>query len=105
VIKELLPQGFVYIGGSAGSYVVSPTIEMSLWRHQDLYDHYGMTDFTGMNIVPFLTTVHYIPEYEELIRKKIPLAGYPVKILTDNQAILIKDDKITFLGEKEIKLV
>ena len=103
IIKELLPQGFLYIGASAGSYVVCPTIEMSLWEHQDKYNHYGMTDFTGMNLVPFLITVHYIPEDEELLRKKIPQANYPVRILTDQQAILVKDEKYILVGDsKEI---
>lgn len=104
VLKELLPEGFIYIGASAGSYVCCPTIEMSLWKHQDKYDHYGMTDLTGMNLVPFLMSVHYVPENKELIKNKISEANYPVRILTDQQAILVKDDEITFLGGKEIKL-
>ena len=62
-----------------------------------------MTDFTGMNLVPFLITVHYIPEDEELLRKKIPQANYPVRILTDQQAILVKDEKYILVGDsKEI---
>lgn len=103
VIKELLPQGFLYMGASAGSYVACPTIEMALWEHQDIYDHSGITDFTGMNLVPFLVTVHYNPEYKELLKEKIPNASCPVRILTDEQAILVKDEEIKFFGE-EIKV-
>src|SRR3989338_791475 len=45
VVKELLPRGLIYMGGSAGSYVACPTIEMAGLRHQDgKYDHYGVTD-------------------------------------------------------------
>lgn len=105
VIKELLPQGFIYIGASAGSYVACPTIEMSLWKHQDKYDHCGITDLTGMNLIPFLLSVHYIPEFHDLLKDKISQANYKTRILTDNQAILVRGDKIELIGqESEIVL-
>ena len=40
VLKELLPKGLIYMGGSAGAYVACPTIEMAGFRHQDKYDHF-----------------------------------------------------------------
>lgn len=105
VIKELLPKGLIYIGVSAGSYVACPTIEMSTWKHKNKYDYCGITDFTAMGLVPFLLSVHYQPENKELLKEKIPLASLPVRILTDDQAILIKDGKEQLLGNhEEIKL-
>jgi dipeptidase E len=104
VIKELLPQGFVYIGVSAGSYVACPTIEMALWKHQDKYDHYGITDFTAMNLVPFLISAHYTPENKDLLKEKIAQAKYPTKVLSDEQVILVKGDQVELLGGEEIKL-
>jgi len=104
VIKELLPKGFVYIGASAGSCLACPTIETSLWRHQEKYDHYGLTDLTGLNLVPFLISVHYMPDYHDILKEKIFKAGYPTKILTDNQAILVKDGEIRLLGGEETVL-
>lgn len=102
VLKELLPRGLIYIGASAGSYVICPTIEMSTWKHQDKYDHYGITDLTGMNLVPFLMSVHYVSENEALLKEKLPTANYPVKILDDEQAVLVKDGVVTLLGGEEI---
>ena len=102
VIKELLPTGFIYIGASAGSYVACPTIEMSLWPHQDKYSHYDMEDVKGMNLVPFLVTVHYTPEHEELLKEKIPTASLPVHILTDEHAIIVRDGVMEFLGGEEV---
>ena len=105
VVKELIPKGLIYIGASAGSYVACPTIEMALWKHQDKYDHHGITDYTAMNLVPFLMSVHYKPEYNDLLKDKISKARYPVKILDDDQAILIEGDTIKLIGkEEEIKL-
>lgn len=104
VIKELLPQGFIFMGASAGSYVCCPTIEMSLWEHQDKYDHYGLTDLRALDLVPFLITVHYSEEYKELLKEKIAMANYQVKILNDEQAILVDEDKTVLLGGEEIIL-
>lgn len=101
VVKELLPKGLIYMGASAGSYVACPSIEVAVWKHQDKYSHHGITDFAGMNLVPFLMTVHYKPEYKELLKEKISKARYPVKILDDDQAILVEDDKIHLLGNSE----
>ncbi len=101
VIKKLLPEGFVYIGASAGSYVACPTIEMTGFKHQDKYDHCGVTDLTAMGLVPFLMSVHYSPEYKDVLKESIPAASLPVKILTDDQAILIQDDKVELVGDGE----
>lgn len=102
VIKELLPQGFIYIGASAGAYVVCPTIEAATWKRTK--NNHGLTNLKAMNLVPFLLSVHYKEEMAELLKEKIDQANYPVHILTDEQAILIKDGKTQFLGEEEIIL-
>ncbi len=105
VIKELLPQGLIYMGGSAGAYVACPTIEMALWRHQDKYDHYGLTDLSAMNLVPFSVSVHYAPEHHDPVVQGIAASRYSVRILTDEQAILVKDGKAQLLGDgEEVKL-
>lgn len=98
IVKERLSQGLIYMGASAGSYVACPTIEMATWKHQDKYDHCGVTGLTAMHLVPFLLTVHYKPECRDLLKEKISEAGYPVKILTDEQALWVQDDKVELIG-------
>lgn len=102
IIKELLPQGFIYMGASAGSYVCCPTIEMALWKHQDKYDHCDLIDLSALNLVPFLLTVHYSEEYKQLLKEKIFKTNYKVKILNDNQAILVNGKNVSLLGGSEI---
>ena len=105
VIKPLLDKGTVYVGVSAGTYVACATIEMQEWkRAQD--DHYGLTDLTGMGFVPFLISVHFNREkYREKVKEGIKKASLPVRILTDDQALLIKGNSVTLVGTgKEIKL-
>ncbi len=99
IIKELLPKGLIYMGASAGSYVACPTIEMALWKHQDKYSHYNLTDLTAMSLVPFLMTVHYKPEYDQILKEKISQTPLPVKILTDEQGILMRDGKVELIGK------
>jgi len=101
---NLLAGGLIYIGVSAGAYVACPSIEMALWRHQDKYDHCGLSDLSALGLVPFLVTVHYRQEYQGLVREGIKRSAYPVRILTDGQAIAIRDGREEFLGGKEIKL-
>lgn len=104
IVKELIKKGVIYIGVSAGSYVACPTIEMTNWKHQDR-NIVGLTDLTALNLVPFLLTVHYEPKYKPILEKEIPNASYPVRILTDDQALLVKNSQVTFVGKgKEIKI-
>ena len=99
VLKDLVPKGLYYIGASAGSYVACPTIEMATWKEPNKYDRYGMTDFTGMNLVPFCVSVHYTPEYHDILKEKIVSFNYPVHILNDDQAILVSGSEAKLIGD------
>jgi len=103
VLKELLAQGLVYCGSSSGSYVTCPTIEMAAWKDPKRFDRHGVTDLTAMNLVPFLIVAHCTPEVVSVIQPKIDAAKYPVKTLTDQQAILVKDDVVELLEDPNIK--
>ncbi|MDE1970935.1 MAG: Type 1 glutamine amidotransferase-like domain-containing protein [Patescibacteria group bacterium] len=105
VIKELLEEGVIYMGASAGSYIACPTIEMAKWKHQDKYNHYKVEDLHAMNLVPFLVSVHYAPEFDEVLKKGIQNSNLPVKVLTDEQAVLIQGSDVKLIGKgNEIKL-
>ena len=83
---------------SAGSYIACPTIEMGSWKRDK--DQHGLDDLTGMNLVSFLLSVHYNrEEYREILAERIPTANHPVRILTDDQAFLVKDGNVTLIGE------
>lgn len=98
VRKVLEDKNKWYIGLSAGSYIACPTIEMAGWKRK--MDQHGLEDLTGMNLVPFLIVVHYNrQQYREELAEKIPTASCPVRILTDDQAILVKDGQTTFVGD------
>lgn len=92
VVKLLLKKGLLYIGASAGSYVACPNIETVTWKHGS-EERCGMTDFTAMNLVPFVLKVHYTPDQKEWIEKKRKTLSNPLEILTDEQAIVVENNK------------
>ena len=103
VVGELVEKGVVYIGVSAGSYIAGPNIEQSNWKHE--HEVYGLTDLSGMNLVPFMLFVHYVSKYKILLQEKIPETKYEFKILTDNQAIFVKGEDYKLVGKgPEIKI-
>lgn len=104
ILKELLNEGKIYIGTSAGAYVMCPTIEVSDWNDETV-DRFGVSDFTALNYVPFLLKVHYKDEQKELVKEKIKILKYPIRILRDEQGILVENDKYTFVGDiEEVKI-
>lgn len=106
ILPALLDTGVIYMGGSAGSYIACPTIEMAKWKHQNKYDHYHVEDLRALALVPFLVSVHYKDEYRELLAEKIARCSLPVKVLTDKQAVLVQGDDAQLIGEgQEIHIV
>ncbi|MDP3900240.1 MAG: Type 1 glutamine amidotransferase-like domain-containing protein [bacterium] len=97
IVKELIDKGIIYIGVSAGSYIACPTIEMAIWKHQDR-NRIGLTDLTALHLVPFLLSVHYTPKYKEILKKAIKQTQYPVRILTDKQALLVRGEEVMLVG-------
>ncbi len=103
IVTELIEKGTIYIGVSAGSHIACPTIEMATWKHPNK-NRFGLEYLTGLNLVPFLVSVHYDEKYNEILKDAIKRSKIPIKILTDKQAILVKDNKVQLVGEgKEIK--
>lgn len=100
ILKDLLDEGKVYIGTSAGSYIMCPTIEVTNWNMSGK-DRFGVTDFTALNYVPFVLKVHYKDDQEDIIREKIKTLKYPIRILRDGQGILVEDNKYIFVGDGE----
>lgn len=101
VIQELVRKGKLYVGVSAGSYVACPTIEQALWKKPDR-DRYGLKDDEpALGLVPFLIVVHYQDEHKDTVRRGMEHTQYEVKILTDNQALLVEDGNVTLVGKGE----
>ena len=96
-LKDLISTEKVYVGVSAGSYIACPTIEMANCKGRDR-NAVGLTDLTGLNLVPFLLTAHYAMDYETSIRQGSIKSGYPAAALSDGQAVLVDGEKVKVVG-------
>ena len=104
ILKEILDEGKVYIGTSAGAYIMCPTIDVSNW-HDETLNRFGVTDFKALNYVPFVLKVHYQDKSHDFIKEKMKALKYPLRILRDGQGILVENGKYTFVGDgKEVKI-
>ncbi len=93
VIKELINHGVMYIGASAGSCIMSPTIEhLTSLDHPEISPQ--LTDFSALDFYPKLIVPHFGREKyhdrHEQIKKEY---GDRVVFLRDDQAVIVSDGK------------
>lgn len=106
VIRKLLKLGKVYIGVSAGSIVAGKTIKTASWYGDK--NIVKLSNLKGLNLVPFDIFVHYTPENAEVIRQKIvnpKKRAKNLKIITDEQAILVQGKEVDLIGSGEAVIV
>ncbi len=96
IVRQFLENGGIYVGVSAGSYIACPTIEMAAWKHADRND-IGLKDLTALNLIPFLITAHFEPKWKNAVEDGVKRSKYPVKILADNQAILVINNEVRLI--------
>ncbi len=100
LVPKYVQHGAFYVGSSAGSYLVCPSIEMALWK-EPKRDRFGLKDTTGINLAPFLIMAHFIEPYRALIDKMAKTTTLPIIALSDKQAVLVQDGHIKVLGEQK----
>jgi dipeptidase E len=96
VVKQLIDKGVVYIGSSAGSALVCPTIEYGK-SFDDPKKAPNLNTYDGLGIVDFLIIPHYGKEKykqkQEVVEDEWRNKGFDIKLLTDNQAIIIDGEE------------
>jgi len=95
VVKNLLENGKVYGGGSAGAIIAGPTLKYfdlvddSYSKEEKIYDGLGLTNEV---VIP-----HWgVPEFQEeleRIKKHYESEPYHLNLLSDEQTLLINKDK------------
>ncbi len=98
VLEEQMEKGVLYVGTSAGSYVACPTLEMCEWKSDSKYHPFDGQDLTGMNLVPFLVSVHFEEQYRDDIKKGKAQTDLEVYVLTDEQALYVENNQVTELN-------
>lgn len=99
VLKDLINNGYLYIGCSSGSQLMTPSIEVGTWKIGR--NRFDVEDLTALGYVPFLVKSHYTDDRKEEVLEKIKTLKCPLKILRDDQCFFVEDDKIKFMGNGE----
>jgi len=91
-IRSLLNRGGIYIGVSAGSLIVGPTIEIAGEINPDK-NEVGVKDFRGYNIVDFIVFPHYEEKYEKSIRRAEKKYKQKIRRLRNGEFIFIDENE------------
>jgi dipeptidase E len=98
-IVSYLKAGGLYIGCSAGSVVMCPTIDYI--HDMDDPSEANLTDYSGLDLVPFNIMPHVDhPRFSETAKegiRKYSNAQVPIFALRDSQAILISNNCVKVL--------
>lgn len=98
VLKELLKKTeIVYIGVSAGSIILGPTIKAAAVIAPDPND-IKLTEFSGLGITDFEIHPHYEPEQEPEIAAYEKTAGHKMLRLSNAQALVLSDTGQKLIG-------
>lgn len=92
-LPKLLDSGKIYIGSSAGSAVLSPTIEHAI-LFDDPHIVSELTDYRGLGIINEQIHPHSgKAKYAELEKETINKWGSKLTLLRDDQALVVNGDK------------
>jgi dipeptidase E len=95
-IEKLFERNGIYIGVSAGSIIVGPSINIANEVEPDPND-IGLDNLTGFNITSLIVLPHYSPEMETETANFEKKYGVTVERLNNSQAIFIDNGEKTFV--------
>lgn len=87
-IINYVNSGVTYIGGSAGTHIITKNIEHVLQFDDNAT---GITDFNGLGLFDGIIFCHYTDERKKYYEKALSEGKYKVYALTDNDSIVIDD--------------
>ena len=96
-VEQLLNRGGVYIGVSAGSIIVGPSISIADEVEPDPND-VGLKDLAGFDITDVIVCPHYIPRIETEVQAFEAKHSVIVERLTDSQAIILRGSSKEIVG-------
>ncbi len=96
-VEDLLVRGGIYIGLSASSLLMGPSIELANEVTPDV-NEIGVTDFTGFGIIPQIIYPHYDPAVEFDLQNFESKHNVKVNRLTNDQALVISENLVEMIG-------
>lgn len=96
-IRKFIDKDGVYVGASAGSIIMGPTVDTQAWSMAE--NDMNMEDTSGFGYVDFTTVAHieWRPNPEKAI-KHHGETNEKMIYFTEKQAILVRDDGYRIIG-------
>lgn len=93
-LRDLLDDGLIYIGSSAGSMVAGASLDLAEW--------YPGEREVGASVIPTLGLVDFniFPHYRE--EMTIKESHGEMYLLKDGETIIVEGEEVTFTGEKRV---
>ena len=98
LIKRFIERNGVYVGASAGSIIISRTIELASWEPAD-ENLINLKDLTSLNIIPFFIFPHFEESNRSYIKENKANINSAIIAINNNQAVLVSDNKIEIIGK------
>jgi dipeptidase E len=98
VAKEMVKAGKIYIGSSAGSYLVCPTIEAAGWRNAD-ENSVNLKNLSALDFVNFQVVCHYTDDRKSMVEEGRGTTDLDVVTLTDSQFIVADGKTFEIINE------
>jgi dipeptidase E len=100
LLPQLLEEGKLYVGVSAGSVIMGVDIGLASWipNDEDVNDGY-VVDTKGVNIIPFAIWPHFQTNHTSAIEKNVARIDYSVIALTNEQAALWQNNTYKIIGK------
>lgn len=97
LIEKILLNNGVYVGVSAGSIIVGPSIKIAGWGSEGDLNNIGLKNLGGFCFVDFSLYPHYRDELKKEVEDFKKIVDYPVFVLRDCEGIYFEDGKRKFL--------
>lgn len=97
-LPELLDKGLIYVGSSAGSMILAPTLDVTDWYLGE--EERGASYLPGLNLVDF----DFYPHYEDYMLEDIKknYKGNKMYLVKNGETLIVEDNKIKILGEERV---
>lgn len=109
LLKNKLLNEKVYVGASAGSMVMGRRISADSYK--DVYrkgeQDFGINEYLALvdfSIFPHLNSPLWIRNRVDVIQKATKDSTYPIYAIEDTQAVVLNDDKMSFVGGNVVKI-
>ena len=97
-LKEVLGQGTLYVGSSAGSMITAKDLNITEWYSGE--NEYGASVIPGLGLVDFDIYPHYEDSLYEQVKEKY--MGKKLYLLKNGEEIIVEDGKVRVIGEERI---